>query len=75
MKLHTDVSFSMKRCKFKLSVGIYRQTTSSNMGIHTNQVRSSTMGVDTYHVWHSVNGAGRACQLSCRGRMMLPKSR
>lgn len=48
MTLHTDVSFSVKRRKFKLSVGIYRQTTSSNMGIHTNQVRSSTMGVDIY---------------------------
>jgi len=69
MTLHTDFSFSVKRCKFKLSVGIYCQTTSSNMGIHTNEVRSSTMGVDVYHVWHSVNGAGRTCQLSCRGRM------
>jgi len=50
MTLHTDVSFSVKRRKFKLSVEIYRQTTSSNMGIHTNQVRSSAMGVDIYHV-------------------------
>jgi hypothetical protein len=51
MTLHTDVSFSMKRRKLlNLSVGIYCQTTSSNLGIHTNQVRSSTMGVDMYHV-------------------------
>jgi len=69
MTLHTDDSFGVKRRKFNLSVGIYRQTTSSNMGIHTNQVRSSTMGADIYHIRHSVNGAGRTCQLSCRGRM------
>ena len=50
MTLDIDVSSDVYRHKLKLSVGIYRQSTSSNTGIRTNQVRSSTMGVDIYHI-------------------------
>lgn len=50
MTLDTDVSSGVYWHKLKLNVGIYHQSTSPNTGIRTNQVRSSTMGVDIYHV-------------------------